>query len=368
MDAGDATKKDEFIKMITKIVDVGAASPGQGYPPRHGHNPREWFALFKKLGAWSKTMKAKPRDLKVLRVYIWYQTEWAIRNAYNERLAVRGMPALFLEHGRRKKVGNGHTRIESAPPRLLRICPAMYDADMLSCAAQYVAFGYTVAVLNMANPNNPWGAVRRGFAAQEENMARRTDYMGLPADKHPEHPLGESCLITENITVFRGQEDEGYGFLKHPFRVTVLSCGAVVKPVLDVDRRYADASQLLSVARRIDNIVKAAVLFGCQIIILGAFGCGTFGNPPEVVAALFGQSMCKHNLAGAIFCVVDDRNCFAEHNPKGNSIPFKDTLTVDHNQSRIARLVVANELWSAENDKTHFNGKPFKEKWRGRAS
>ena len=37
----------------------------------------------------------------------------------------------------------------------------------------------------------------------------------------------------------------------------------------------------------IRRIFKVAALEGNEVLILGAFGCGTFRNPPDVVADVF---------------------------------------------------------------------------------
>ena len=37
--------------------------------------------------------------------------------------------------------------------------------------------------------------------------------------------------------------------------------------------------------KRMERILSIAAQHGCDVVILGAFGCGAFMNPPEVVAA-----------------------------------------------------------------------------------
>lgn len=39
--------------------------------------------------------------------------------------------------------------------------------------------------------------------------------------------------------------------------------------------------------KRIKNILKVALERRVDILILGAFGCGTFRNPPELLAGVF---------------------------------------------------------------------------------
>ena len=39
--------------------------------------------------------------------------------------------------------------------------------------------------------------------------------------------------------------------------------------------------------QRARKILSVAAIHGAEVLILGAFGCGAFCNPPEVVAAAF---------------------------------------------------------------------------------
>lgn len=43
--------------------------------------------------------------------------------------------------------------------------------------------------------------------------------------------------------------------------------------------------------KRIRRIFEIAVINGNEVLILGAFGCGAFRNPPEIVAKVFNTVM-----------------------------------------------------------------------------
>ena len=63
----------------------------------------------------------------------------------------------------------------------------------------------------------------------------------------------------------------------------------------------------------------------CDVVILSAFGCGAFGNPPNVVARLFRNKLellRMSSLRQAVFCIFDDHNAHRRHNPEGNVQPF----------------------------------------------
>ena len=67
---------------------------------------------------------------------------------------------------------------------------------------------------------------------------------------------------------------------------------------------------------------------GETVLVLGAFGCGAFKNPPGHVAELFYDELHQPNVltafAKVIFAIRDDHNAYREHNPCGNYKPFAD--------------------------------------------
>jgi len=69
--------------------------------------------------------------------------------------------------------------------------------------------------------------------------------------------------------------------------VDVISCAAVRGPDVDEQGRYADDAQRDRMREKIKCVLRAAVAQRCRRLVLGAFGCGAFGNPPMEVAQLF---------------------------------------------------------------------------------
>ena len=43
--------------------------------------------------------------------------------------------------------------------------------------------------------------------------------------------------------------------------------------------------------KRIRRVFESAAAYGNEVLILGAFGCGAFRNPPEIVAKVFNNVM-----------------------------------------------------------------------------
>lgn len=62
---------------------------------------------------------------------------------------------------------------------------------------------------------------------------------------------------------------------------------------------------------RIKKILDIASKEKVQVLILGAFGCGAFHNPPEIVADVFNSLIRNYNfeiVEFAVFCRDDTKN------------------------------------------------------------
>ena len=62
---------------------------------------------------------------------------------------------------------------------------------------------------------------------------------------------------------------------------------------------------------RIRRILDLAAKEKVEVLILGAFGCGAFKNPPEVVADIFASLIKNYNFETvefAVFCRNDTKN------------------------------------------------------------
>lgn len=153
------------------------------------------------------------------------------------------------------------------------------------------------AVLNFANPHFPGGGVKSGAVAQEESLCRSSNlYPCLSASgvgeafyqyhrEKTDYFFSDRVLYTKDVTVFK---DDALVPALMPqeqwFRVDVITCAA---PYL-AKRKYTNRAALKEIfVSRIRNILETAIDNEVHVLILGAFGCGAFRNPPEVVAEAF---------------------------------------------------------------------------------
>lgn len=164
-----------------------------------------------------------------------------------------------------------------------------------------------VAALNFASSLNPGGGVMYGARAQEESICRCSTLLPCLEDEYllenfylthqmkernglMDNNYNDDCIYTPNIHVFKSDtlspqlmdEDKWYC-------VDIITCAA---PNLYRKKSYfGDGSPKIKAEElkelhinRFRQIFNVALREKAEILILGAFGCGAFKNPPEVVA------------------------------------------------------------------------------------
>ena len=192
--------------------------------------------------------------------------------------------------------------------------------------------GKRICCLDFANNHSiggsPWTA-----GAQEESMCRTsTLYPCLCAkekefyDKHIQEfdsgkidSMGNNDLIyIPDVVVFK--TDESIPKLKPEtewFKTDVIVAAAPQLGWSYDGNRYREL-----MISRIKRILDVAAKEKAEVLILGAFGCGAFHNPPEVVADIFAALIKNYNfeiVEFAVFCRNDTTNYDV----------FKEKLTLD---------------------------------------
>ena len=150
-----------------------------------------------------------------------------------------------------------------------------------------------VLVLNFSNQVNPGGGVRKGAKAQEEDLCRRSSLLLSLESKDAEAYykynkslktyLGSDAIILHpNVEVFK---DIDGNCLDESVVVSVLTCAA---PMVTEELGGLSKEQYEALLyNRIKGILTIAAEYGYKRLVLGAWGCGAFGNDAEVVARIF---------------------------------------------------------------------------------
>ncbi len=153
--------------------------------------------------------------------------------------------------------------------------------------------GDRVLVLNYANPVSIGGGVRRGARAQEEDLCRQSSLLvSLESESAAVYyrynrslhtALGsDAMIISPNVEIIRDGRGE---WLDETAVVSVLTCAApYIRDGLE-GKTYDQYRAML--ARRIRGMLCVAAREGYTHLVLGAWGCGAFGNDARLIAQLF---------------------------------------------------------------------------------
>ena len=199
-------------------------------------------------------------------------------------------------------------------------------------AARENLSGGKVAVLNFANPHYPGGGVTRGAMAQEECLCRSSNLYPCLADEGvfddfygyhrsaTDYDFSDRLIYTPGVTVFK--DDSPIPELmdrENWFRVDVITCAAPFQ----AKRRHVNSRVLEELMKkRIRNILEAAIENEIDVLILGAFGCGAFRNPPHVVAKAFRMILAEERYRTAFSRVIFAIKPSSDQGPCPNMAAF----------------------------------------------
>ena len=221
-----------------------------------------------------------------------------------------------------------------------------------AAAMKYLHIGKTV-VLNFANPENPGGGVQYGAMAQEECLCRSSNLYPCLCDANVFYDYYEyhrnlkntfysdRLIYTKKITVFKDDNDIPQILPEYMwFTVDVITCAA---PYI-AKRKYTNSTALLLLFKsRIRNIFEAARDNNADVIILGAFGCGAFKNPPLIVAEAFRQVICEQDYFKCFRKIVFAIKPTGEHCPNLNAFTGQFDMYSPDAKERCSVLPVSPE-------------------------
>jgi len=177
----------------------------------------------------------------------------------------------------------------------------------VEAAMPYARAGKRVCILNFASSVSPGGGVVTGEQAQEESICRVStlyfalsdpDTAGKFYDYHWEliragkmnRRNRDDIVYTPGIVAIR--DDANYEtMMEEPdwYEMDVITCAAPDLRQLGDPARFSPTEEELMHLHEIRwrCILAAAARNEADVVILGAFGCGVFANPPELVVKAF---------------------------------------------------------------------------------
>jgi uncharacterized protein (TIGR02452 family) len=175
--------------------------------------------------------------------------------------------------------------------------------------------GGDVACLNFASARNPGGGFQNGAQAQEESLARSSALYAclLPVTgfyeyhrRHPELTYSDRVIHSPQVPVFR--DDTGL-LLPGPYPVSFLTAAAPNRGALARTQPEHLPRVQPTLIRRAGRVLAIAAAHGHRRLVLGAWGCGVFGNHPRDVAQAFAAALQTNPWFEEVtFAVLDDRN------------------------------------------------------------
>lgn len=110
----------------------------------------------------------------------------------------------------------------------------------------------------------------------------------------------DGIIYSPNVPFFRDHNNQ----LIEPFLLSIISCPAPNLSAMETEPKNIT----IILTERIIKILKVASFHNHKNIILGAWGCGAFGNDPKLIATIF---------AGAIKAISSfEHVCFAVYDNK----------------------------------------------------
>ncbi|MDE7312317.1 MAG: TIGR02452 family protein [Eubacterium sp.] len=271
------------------------------------------------------------QDLRQERVAIFEETRRLCQT--DQRLA----DAIERAKQRQKMIAEGEPL--SVPDTLYDTPAEVIVSQKRSLAAAEAYTGKKICVMNFASATNAGGGVEKGASAQEEGICRCSTLYPCISDKqivsrfHYAHRsalhhgrlsvlYNDDCIYTPGVIVFRSDT-------RHPqllpkerwYEIDVVSCAAPNLRSKPGNAMNPDAgSKPVTIGKdelrklhkkRIGRIMDIAGCFGVQVMIVGAFGCGAFQNPPEAVAEAMREVITEHRyrfqtIEAAVYCPVQD--------------------------------------------------------------
>jgi uncharacterized protein (TIGR02452 family) len=200
----------------------------------------------------------------------------------------------------------------TAPPERKDYTIRIITTDSLTAAqilasnrAKQAKKSDNVCVLNMASPLRPGGGVLAGATSQEEFLCARTTL--LPSLTEEFYRLPEfGGIFTSDVLVFRSPrplgDNAGELGAGERYWVDVISAGMLRFP--DLEREEDEVKRLGKkdrevVERKMRAVLRIAAAKGVKKLVLGAWGCGAYGNPVGDVAEAWSRVLSASAAEGA---------------------------------------------------------------------
>ena len=213
----------------------------------------------------------------------------------------------------------GRSSVELLPPPggSQDVSCAVINASTVKAIIDAAKTGEPTAALNFASAKNPGGGFLNGAIAQEEALAACSGLYSTQL-KHMEYyeknrayksmTYTDHAIYSPDVVFFR---DENNNLLKEP-----VICSILTLPAVNMSQVKAKGEDINQAKRIMKNRMRLALTILAvernRTIILGAYGCGVFGNDPLDVARWWQDLLMDEKFGGyfnrVLFVILDKPN------------------------------------------------------------
>lgn len=215
-------------------------------------------------------------------------------------------------------------------------------AQNIDSFVKAIEMGEDAAVLNMASDYMPGGGVEKGSRAQEEDLFRRSNLAQTLYKYHPQkarkmgfrhnpkyaYPLKTyEAIFSQNVSIYK--KPSTYAPYYEPYLTNVITMAALKRPELTEDGSLKESDAEI-MKEKIRCVFRVALDHNITKLVLGAWGCGSYGLPAKDMARLFKEILNETNFKFKFdeicFAIIEDKNSM--RNGEGNFKSFANTFNI----------------------------------------
>lgn len=211
--------------------------------------------------------------------------------------------------------------IGTSPQRNTEI--SVRNCTTFAAARSLIKAGYTNPLcLNFASAKNPGGGFLSGSQAQEECLARASglhDSLVSQMAYYDANRSHRSALYTNHVIyspevpVFRSDDES---LLEDPYLISIATSPAVNAGAVRKNEPSNVSFIQSTMQTRMRSVLAVARQQGHRALVLGAWGCGVFGNDPSDIARWFADAIHHDSrFAGAFDRIVFGVLDYADNTP-----------------------------------------------------
>ncbi|MBX7221736.1 MAG: TIGR02452 family protein [Blastocatellia bacterium] len=164
-----------------------------------------------------------------------------------------------------------------------------------------------VLALNFASAKHPGGGFLSGSQAQEESLARSSGLYPCLVQMKEMYEFNQRCgtclysdfmIHSPQVPVFRN--DDG-ALLEEPYLVSFVTAPAVNAGAVKRNESRNISRILPVMTERARKLLWLAWEKGHTDLVLGAWGCGVFGNEPRDIARIFAGLLTSNGMFESVF-------------------------------------------------------------------